>query len=134
MLAVNEVVNHSALDRAGPIQCIEGREVFNRGRFITPQDITHAMRFKLEHSGSQASVKDLLIGCLLAQGDSAHIYLLVASLLNEFDRIVENRQRGQPKKIHFEQAHLFNRDHVESSNDFVVLGPVQRDKFLKRPR
>ena len=79
-------------------------------------------------------MKYLDVGFLISQRKILQPEMLSSSLCNQLDRVIENRQRGQPKKIHFEQAHLLNGDHVESSNDFVVLGPVQRDKFLKRPR
>src|SRR5208283_1296593 len=52
-----------------------------------------------------------------------------ASLLDETERVGENRQRGEAEEIHLQQPHFFDGDHVEGSDDFVVLGLVQRNQL-----
>ena len=47
-LALDEVVDHAALDRAGTIDRVQGRQVFHRARLVAPQHVAHALGFKLE--------------------------------------------------------------------------------------
>ena len=53
---------------------------------------------------------------------------------DQLQSVGENGQRGQAEEVHLQQAHLFDGDHVEGGDDFVVLGPVQRDQFSERAR
>src|SRR5216683_5196200 len=48
VLPVDEVVDHAALDRTGAVQGIESGEIFETCGLIATQNITHAVRFKLE--------------------------------------------------------------------------------------
>ena len=50
MLAIDKVVDHPALNRAGAVECVQGRKVFNGIRLVLSQHIAHAMRFKLERA------------------------------------------------------------------------------------
>ena len=134
MFAVNEVINHAALDRARPIQCIQSRQVLNRAWFIPPQHIAHAMRFKLKYAGSKAAMKHLLVRGLVLQRNALQHDFLASNLFQQLDSVIENRQCGQPKKIHLEQPHLLDSNHVERGDNFVVLRPIQRHQFLQRPR
>ena len=52
-------------------------------------------------------------------------------LRDQLQRIGKNGQRGEAKKIHLQQAHLFDGNHVERGDNFVVLGAMQRHQFRK---
>ena len=69
-LALDEVVNHAALDRAGAIERIQRREVFHSARLVAPQHIAHALGFKLEDAGGVAVVENSFIGRMIVQGNS----------------------------------------------------------------
>ena len=58
--------------------------------------------------------------------------LFAAVGLYQLQRVIENRERGQAQEVHFEQAHLLDGNHVECSNNFVVLRAIQRYQFLQR--
>ena len=49
MLALDEIVNHAALDRTRTVERIQGGEISDRVRLITAQHVAHAVGFKLEH-------------------------------------------------------------------------------------
>ena len=53
-LALDEVVDHAALNRAGPIERVESGEVFNGVGLVAAQHIAHAAGFKLEDAGVSA--------------------------------------------------------------------------------
>ena len=134
MLAIDEIVNHAALNRPRPIQRIERRQIFDGVRLVAPQHIAHAVRFKLEHAGSEPAMEDLLV-CNWIVRNSIQIgerILFAAVGLYQLQRVIENRERGQAQEVHFEQAHLLDGNHVECSNNFVVLRAIQRYQFLQR--
>ena len=67
MLALDEVVDHAALDRAGTVERIQGGEVFDGVGLVAAQHVAHAVRFKLEDAGGQPGVEDLLVGFLVVE-------------------------------------------------------------------
>ena len=143
MLAFDEIINHAALDRAGPVERIQGGQVFNRVWVVAAQHVSHAVRFKLEDAGGESAVEDFFVGFLVFEwyvvkrdecGAGAPARVFPLSLGDQLERVIENGQRGQSKEVHLEQAHLLDRDHVEGGDDFVVLGLVQRNQFDERPR
>ena len=48
MLAIDEIVDHAALDGTGTVEGVEGGKIFDARGLITAKDVAHAMRFKLE--------------------------------------------------------------------------------------
>ena len=56
------------------------------------------------------------------------------ALLDQPQRVLDQRERGQPQEVHLEQRELFQAAHVELRHDFVAVGLVQRDQFLERLR
>src|SRR5205085_12422746 len=91
--ALDEIVNHSALDGAGTIQRIQSREVLDGSGPISPQDIAHALRFKLEDAGGQSAMEDLLVRDLIVQRDQAQVQRLARALLDQLQCINNNSQR-----------------------------------------
>ena len=69
MLAVDEVVDHAALDRAGPVERVQSGEIFDRIGLILAQHVAHAVRFKLEDAGGQSLVEDLFVGLVVFEGN-----------------------------------------------------------------
>ena len=134
MLAIDEVVDHAALNGAGPVERVQSSEIFDRVRLVFSQHVAHAVRFKLEHARSQPLVKNFLIRLRIFERNLFQRDRRAAGLHDQLERVGKNRQRGQPEKIHLQQAHLFDGHHVEGGDDFVVLGLVQRDEIGERAR
>ena len=65
VLAVDEVVDHAALDRAGAVERVQSGEIFDGIRLVLAQHIAHAVRFKLEDAGGQSLVEDFLVGLVI---------------------------------------------------------------------
>jgi hypothetical protein len=134
MLAIDEIVNHATLDRAGTVERVQRGKVFDRIRLVAAQDVAHASRFKLEHAGCEPLMEDLFVGLVIVQQDALENDAFAAGLRDQLQRVVENGERGQAQEVHLQQAQLLDRHHVESGDDFVVLGLVQRHQFVERPR
>ena len=79
-------------------------------------------------------MEDPLVSLLVGQGNRFQRHLLSARLLDQFQSVIENGQGRQAQKIHLQQAHLFDGDHVEGSNNFLVLGLIKGDQLGQRPR
>ena len=62
VLAVDEIVDHAALDRAGPVERVQRAQVLDARGLILAQDVAHAARFKLEHAAGEAFGEDLVGG------------------------------------------------------------------------
>ena len=73
VLAIDEVVDHAALNRAGTVERVQSGEIFDGIRLVAAQHVAHAVRFKLEHAGGQAVVKDLLVGLLVVERNAFEI-------------------------------------------------------------
>ena len=71
-LALDEVIDHAALDRAGTIERVEGGEIFDGGGLVAAQHIAHAAGLELEYSGGERAVKDLLVGLGIVERDQRH--------------------------------------------------------------
>src|SRR5215469_13636510 len=151
MLAVDEIVDHTSLNRAGPIERVESGKVLDRTRLVFPQHVAHAVRFKLEYARGEPFVEDILVGLLVLEGyvieiernrlgpvllaaQNGHASVFAMHLRDQLQRVGENRERRQAEEVHFQQAHLFDGHHVVCGHDFVVLGAVQRNKICQRTR
>ncbi len=131
MLAVDEIVDHAALNRAGAIQRVQRREVFEARRLVAAQNIAHAMRFKLEN-GRRFSAGKKLVGGLVVQRQRAQIDFQIAVLLDHVHGVVQHGERRQAQEIHFEQADVLEALHVVLRRDFIPVGLVQRDNVGER--
>src|SRR5467141_2688131 len=92
------------------------------------------MRFKLEDAGSQSFVEYPFVGFRVLERNLFQCYGTPLRLEDQLQRIRKNGERGQPQEIHLQQAHLLDGDHVEGSDNFVVLGAVQGDEVGERAR
>ncbi len=82
VFAVNEVVDHAALDGARPVQRIQCNQVLNTRRFVAPQHIAHSSGFKLKHTAGKRSRKDL-IGLFVVQWNGLRLNLYPPGLGNQ---------------------------------------------------
>ena len=79
-LALDEVVDHAALDRAGAIEGVEGGEVFDGVGLVAAEDIAHAAGFELEDAGGEGAVEDFFVGLVRRRAGSVARSTLLPSL------------------------------------------------------
>ncbi len=79
-------------------------------------------------------MEDFLIGFCIVCRQRLQIDLLAPHLLDQLERIVENRQRRQPEEVHLQEPKLLDGLHVIRGYDFLVLRQVNRHKIRKRLR
>ncbi len=120
LLAVDEIIDHAALNGARAVQRIESSEILDAGRLVAAQNITHTVGFKLE-DGSRISAGEEFVGFGVVQSQIVDVNFNAAVLLNHAHGVVENRQRGQAKKIHLQEADALERIHVVLCGDFVTV-------------
>ncbi len=102
MFALDEIIEHAALDRPGTVECVQGRQILDARGLVTAQDIAHAGRLKLENTAGQGARKDVVSFRIVERQVLQNQFHAVA-LFDQLDRIVDKRQRGKAQKIHLEQ-------------------------------
>ena len=133
LLAVDEVIDHPALNGAGAIERVERGQVFEPRRLIAPQDISHAVRLKLEDRRGIRARKEL-IGGRVVERQRLQIDCGAAIGGNQLHGIGKNRKGGQPEEIHLQQAQPLEALHVILRGDFVAIGLVNGQQFGERLR
>ena len=133
MLPVDEVVDHAALNRAGPVQRVQRRQILNPRRLIAPQDVPHSVRLKLKNRRRIAARKQLVSLCVI-QRQIVYFHFDAAVLLHHPHRIMQYGQSRQPQEIHLQQADPFQRIHIELRRNFVAVGLVDRHQVGQRLR
>ena len=134
MLAIDEIVDHAALNRAGPVERVQRAQVFDAIRLIAAQNIAHAGRFKLEHAAGKALLKIFRrFACRRAEDLRAAIFTPRCFSIS-FDGVLDDGQRGQAQEIHLEKRQLLQAVHVVLRDNFVFVGVVERNQFPQRHR
>ena len=134
-LALDEVVDHAALDRAGTIERVQRRQVFNAISACSGAECPHAARFKLEDAGGQRRCETPSRRSSRRRAAIVSRSMVRAAVCSiSFSAVVNDGQRRQPEEVHLQQAHLFDGLHVIGGHDFVVLGLVQRHQLGQRLR
>src|SRR5215469_148738 len=133
VLAVDEVIDHAALNGTRTVEGVERGQVFDARGLITAEDVAHAVRFELEDGGGFAARKES-VGGFVVESKAVEIDGNAAVVLHHFDSVVKNGERSQAKEIHFEEADAFERVHFVLGGDFVATCFVDGDKFGQRLR
>ncbi len=120
LLAVDEIIDHATLNRAGAIERVEGGEILDTGRLVAAKDIAHAVRFKLKDGGG-FSASEEFVGFGVVQSQIVDVNFRAAVLLNHLDGVVQHGERCQTEKIHFQQADALERIHVVLGGDFIAV-------------
>ena len=55
-------------------------------------------------------------------------------LLDQLQRVVDQRERGQAQEVHLQKLQLLQAAHIELRDNFFPVGAVERDEFLQRLR
>src|SRR5208337_2249237 len=133
MLAIDEIVDHAALNGAGAVEGVESGEILDARGLITTKDITHAVGLKLEDGGGVAT-GEKFVGGFVVEGQGVEVDFDLAILLDHFDGVVENGERSEAEEIHFQEADALEGVHVVLRGDFVAIGLVDRNEFSERLR
>src|SRR6185437_1756369 len=129
----NEIVNHSALNRAGAVESIESGQILQTRGLIAPQNFAHAVRFKLKNARSVGACENRVrLGIVERKVGELDVH--AAILLDEEHRVVEDRESGEAKKIHLQQADTLEGVHVVLRGDFIARRAIQRNNFRERTR
>ena len=107
MLAGDEVVDHSGLERTGPEQGNEGDDVVEAIREQAPDQVLHPTRFELEH-GRRCAGSDEPVGVGIVGRQTLEVQrgLSVdpAPLVDRGQRPVDDGERAKPEKVELHQA------------------------------
>ncbi len=120
LLAVDEIVDHAALDGAGAVKRVERGEIFDAGGLVAAENVPHAVGFELEDGGG-FSTSEEFVGLGVVQGEIIYVDVRATALLDHSNGIVKHRERRQAKKIHFQQADALERVHIVLRGDFIAV-------------
>ena len=125
VLAVDEVVHHARLQRAGAEQRHEGDHVFQAVGLELLDQLLHAARFELEH-GRGLGLLQHVVGFLVIQRDAVDIDqlgLAATALLamDGFQRPLDDGQRAQAEEVELHQAGLLHVVLVELGHQAVAF-------------
>ena len=123
VLAVDVSIHHAAVERAGTIEGRAGDDVADVVRLQPLEQFADAVRLELKHALGVAALQQG-VGLRVVQRQLVQVDLLAARLLDQLDRVVEQRQGAQAQEVHLEQADLFQ----------VAHDPLRRDDRLAGPR
>src|SRR5260370_40794855 len=121
MLAFDEIIQHAALERHGTVERVERRQILDARGLVAAQNIAHAGRLKLEDAAGKAARKYFVrFGIVERQVLKTQFHAV--ALLDQLDRVVDERQRGKAQKIHLKQRQFFQGVHVVLRDNFVFVG------------
>ena len=129
MLALDEVVDHG--HRAGAVERVQRGQVFEAVGLVAAQNVAHAGRFELEHAAGEALAEDL-VGRRVVERQIFLDDLHAVALLDHLERVVDEREGGEPEEIHLEKRQLVKTVHVVLGDDFLVVGAVERNDVAQR--
>ena len=133
MLAVDEVVDHAALDGPGAVEGVQGDQVLELPRLGLPQDLPHARALELEDAERLAlaeQVERLRVG----ERQVLHHDARARGRRDLLEGVVDERQRAQAQEVHLEQADPLDLLHAPLGRDFVAAPLVERRELGDRPR
>ncbi len=131
VLALDEVVEHAALNGAGTVKRIQRGQVFHAARLVAAQNVAHARRFELKYAAGERLAEDL-VGFWIVQRQIFQHQLHAVPLLDQFQRIVDQRERGETEKVHLEKPQFVEAVHVVLGDDFLAVCAIQRDECFQR--
>ena len=98
------------LHRPGSEQTVGCNEIFKARRFQFTQKTAHPPRFKLEDANGIGIMKVFKNGRII-QVDGIQIDGFSMFFFNHMHRVLEDRQRAQPQKVHFQQTQFLQLRH-----------------------
>ena len=132
MLARDEVVDHAAAQRAGPIQRVQRDQIIEALRLGLAENVAHARALELEDAVGRA-VGENLVRLRIVERNRVEVEHLAGRRADFLDRVVQQRQRAEPEEIHLQEADALDLLHRPLGRDFVVLPLIERRELDDRP-
>ena len=133
LLAGNVIIDHSALERTGTIEGVQGNQVVQPFGLRLAQQFTHAGAFELEHAVGLA-VAEQLKRFRVVQRNGVDIEIDRLGAADFVECVADQRERAEAEEVHLEEAHAFDLLHCPLRDDFVLLALVERNELGQRPR
>ena len=133
LFAIDEIIDHAALDRTGAVQRVERGEILDAAWLVTAENIAHAVGFELE-DGGRFSASEEFVGFGVVQREIVDVNFYATVLFHHANSVVEHGERGQAKKVHLQKADALKRIHVVLRGDFIAIGLVERNDVRERRR
>src|ERR1051326_2939718 len=131
VLALDELVDHAGVERAGAVECVERGKVLEARRPRLAQHVDHAARLELEHALRPPFLEEAEdVG--IVERDGVDVDAVAGLRLGRLDRVVDHGQRAQAEEVHLEEAHLLDHAHVELGHDLVAVRAVERNVVRHR--
>ena len=136
VFAVDKVIHHARLQRAGTKQRHQRDDVFKTVRLQTVDQVLHAARFQLEYGGGLGGLEGDEAGTVI-QRDGGDIRALADILALQCQAVtnivqgpVDNGQGAQPEEVELDQTDRLHIVLVELGNDTLpALFAVKRGKI-----
>ena len=94
-----------------------------RSRLDAAQDVRHAAAFKLEDARRQ-SFAERLVGSGVVERQRFQVQFLTARLFDKLHAVVDDGERGEPEKIHLQQADFLEVVHGVLGGYFILVALV----------
>ena len=124
-LAIDVVVHHAALERAGPVERVHGDQIFEALRLGAAQDLAHAGALELEDAVGLA-VHEQLIRLRIVERDVVDVEVDALGALDLGERVLDQRQRAQAEEVHLQEADALDLLHRPLRRDFVAVALEER--------
>src|SRR5579872_3004563 len=102
MLALDEVLYHAALQRAGPVERVQRAQIFHASRLVLAQNVAHAARFELEHA-ARVPLRKNLVRLRVVEWEIVDRKFRAGVDRNQVQSILNDVERREAEKIHLEK-------------------------------
>ncbi len=133
VLAVDEDVDHAAVERPRPVERAGGDDVLEHRRLELLHHLGEAARFQLEDAGGVAA-RDDLVGLLVVEGQARDVDLLCfgAPAVDQLHRVADHRERLQAEEVELDEPHQLDLVFCELRHQLAVLPAAERHVFPER--
>ena len=107
MLAVNKILDHARLQRAGTIKRDQGNHVVEAVWFEFTDQLLDATGFQLENGGSVA-LAEQAVHLFVIERQIGDVDVLAFLLIDGFYRPIDDGQRAQSEEVEFHQPGRFH--------------------------
>ena len=134
LLAVLAVdVGRDVVHGAGAVERHHGDDVLEAVRLEPLEALAHARAFELEHA-DRIGARQHLVALLVVEREFGKVDVDAATTLDEFDSLLQHRQRLEAEEVEFDEARGLDQFPVELGDGEARLRvAVKRDQFLQRP-
>ena len=125
VLSVDELVRHAALERARPVERVQGDEVAEDLGLEVPEEILHARALELEDAVRVSRLEEGE-GVLVVEGEGVDVEPTPGVLLDEDEGVVDDGQVAKAEEVHLEKADGFDVPHGILGRDIALARLIER--------